>query len=111
MLMSLNDAALTLAANEVAEFDDIDRAWMKATQVDRGPFGLLDLVGLDVALEITEYGARVTGSSQKRKNAEYLRRFVEQGRLGIKGGIGFYSYPNPEYRQPGFLDLDTTRVV
>jgi len=103
MLISLNDAALTLAANGVASYEEIDRAWIMATHVDRGPFGLLDLVGLDTALEVTNYAAGVTGSKQKRKNAQFLQQFVDQGRLGMKNGVGFYSYPNPAYQDPRFL--------
>jgi 3-hydroxybutyryl-CoA dehydrogenase len=104
MLMALNNAALTLAANGVAGFEDIDRAWMKATHERRGPFGLLDLVGLKTALEITEYGSRVTGSPQVKKNAEYLKAVVDQGGLGLNAGQGFYTYPNPAFEQPEFLE-------
>lgn len=103
MLMSLNNAGLTLAANGVATYEEVDRAWMKSTGAVRGPFGWLDLVGLDTALEISEYGARATGSSQTKKNAEFLKQWVDQGLLGVKSGQGFYTYPNPEYDRPEFL--------
>lgn len=106
MLMALNNAALTLAANGVSDPQDIDRAWMKATHERRGPFGLLDLIGLKTALEISEYGSRVTGSPQVKKNADFLRSVVEQGRLGMQSGQGFYTYPDPAFRQPGFLADD-----
>jgi 3-hydroxybutyryl-CoA dehydrogenase len=106
MLMSLNNAGLTLAANGVASFEEVDRAWMKATEAVRGPFGWLDLVGLDTALEITEYGARATGSSQTRENAEFLKQYVDKGLLGVKSGQGFYSYPHPKYEQPQFLAIE-----
>ncbi|MEX2287214.1 MAG: 3-hydroxyacyl-CoA dehydrogenase NAD-binding domain-containing protein [Planctomycetaceae bacterium] len=106
MLMALNGAALTLVANGVAAFEDVDRAWMKATQAIRGPFGWLDLVGLDIALEITQYGAKATGSAQTKKNGEYLKQLVDRGHLGVKSGQGFYSYPGPAYQQPQFLSLE-----
>lgn len=106
MLMSLNNAALTLAANGVADPHDIDRAWMKGVNTAIGPFGLLDLVGLKTALEISEYGAKVAGSSQVRKNVAYLRSIVEEGRLGKDAGYGFYNYPNPVFEQPEFLEPD-----
>lgn len=103
MLMALNTSALTLAANGVAEPEDIDRAWMLSTHSVIGPFGLLDLVGLKTALEITEYGARMTAQAQVSKNADYLRAMVEQGRLGRPNGHGFYDYPDPAFEQPEFL--------
>lgn len=106
MLMSLNNSGLMLAANGVASFEEIDRAWMKATRSPCGPFGWLDLVGLDTALEIAEYGARTTGSAQTKKNAEFLRQYVDLGLLGVKSGQGFYTYPDPKFAQPDFLTLD-----
>jgi 3-hydroxybutyryl-CoA dehydrogenase len=76
---------------------------MKATHENRGPFGLLDLVGLKTALEITEYGSRVTGSPQVRKNADFLRAAIENGGLGLAAGHGFYTYPDPAFEGPEFL--------
>jgi 3-hydroxybutyryl-CoA dehydrogenase len=106
MLMSLNNAGLTLVANGVASFEEVDRAWMKSTGSPRGPFGWLDLVGLDTALEIAEYGARATGSSQTKKNCELLKQYVEKGLLGVKSGQGFYTYPGAKFEQPSFLALE-----
>jgi 3-hydroxybutyryl-CoA dehydrogenase len=28
---------------------------------------------------------------------------IKRGNLGVKTGKGFYTYPDPEYRHPGFL--------
>src|SRR5690606_8587459 len=72
MLMALNSSALMLAVNGVASYQDVDRAWMKAIGVARGPFAMLDVVGLDPAWQITDYGARWTGNAQTKKNADYL---------------------------------------
>ena len=105
MLMALNASALTLAANGVASIEDIDRGWMKGVNVDRGPFGILDVVGIDTAWQITEYGAKWIKNPQTKKNADYLKQYVDQGFLGVKSGRGFYTYPNPAYRQPEFLEV------
>ena len=33
----------------------------------------------------------------------YLQPYVARNELGEKSGKGFYSYPDPEYKKPGFL--------
>jgi 3-hydroxybutyryl-CoA dehydrogenase len=47
MFSAVNREALTLAANGVATVEDIDRAWMGIMKMPVGPFGMMDLVGLD----------------------------------------------------------------
>ncbi|HMA66621.1 MAG TPA: 3-hydroxyacyl-CoA dehydrogenase [Desulfosalsimonadaceae bacterium] len=104
MLMELLKAAQGLAATAVASIEDIDRSWMGVMMTDVGPFGIMDGIGLDTVLQVTEYWAEETGDPRYRKNAEFLRRYVDKGLLGTKTGRGFYSYPHPAYRQPGFLE-------
>jgi 3-hydroxybutyryl-CoA dehydrogenase len=92
MLGSLDRAALDLLVNEVASVEDIDKAWTGVTKMLIGPFGMLDLVGLDVALDITERAAEIEGDPQSRARAALLRQYVDQGWLGLKSGRGFYTY-------------------
>ena len=40
---------------------------------------------------------------ERDKPPAFLERMINQGRLGVKSGRGFYSYPNPEFEQPGWL--------
>ena len=58
----------------------------------RGPFGMLDYVGIDTAWHITQYWANVTGDPQLLANAAWLKGYVDQGRTGVKTGKGFYDY-------------------
>jgi 3-hydroxybutyryl-CoA dehydrogenase len=104
LLFALNAAALRLAADGVASIEEIDRAWMKALDVPFGPFGLLDGVGLDTAWSITEFRAKLQKDVEIQKIADFLKQYVDQGRLGIKSGLGFYEYPNPAYRETRFFD-------
>ncbi|NTW01099.1 MAG: 3-hydroxyacyl-CoA dehydrogenase [Oscillochloris sp.] len=111
LLNGLNHAALTLAVNGVASVPDIDRAWMQIMHTPMGPFGIFDRVGLDTVLHVTRIQSRrLWFYGQLRKNARFLAGYVEQGRLGIKSGQGFYSYPNPAFAQPWFTDPGRERV-
>ena len=99
MLMALLGAAGALVTYEVASIHDVDRAWMGNFKMDRGPFGILDTVGLDTAWHIVK--ARQDEKSQRF--AQLLRTYVEQGKLGVKSGEGFYTYPGPAFKQEGFV--------
>lgn len=103
---AVNREAMTLVANGVATFATVDRAWMGVFKMAVGPFGMLDEVGLDTVWHITDYWATATGDEQLRRNADLLKGYVDRGRLGTKSGAGFYDYPEPAFRRPGFLAGD-----
>lgn len=103
MLMTLCQSAQTLASNDIASVEDIDRAWMGVTGMFIGPFGIMDSVGIDTVWHITDFWAKKTGDPQSLKNAGFLKHYVDQGKLGQKSGAGFYSYPKPLFTQPGFI--------
>ena len=92
MYNALNREAITLAANGVASVEEVDKAWTTVTKMPLGPFGMLDVVGLDTVFYITDYWAKVTGDPQLTTNAAWLKAFVDAGRLGMKSGRGFYDY-------------------
>jgi 3-hydroxybutyryl-CoA dehydrogenase len=106
MYSALNRAAITLAQQEVASIEDIDRSWMHVTKAPVGPLGALDAVGLDTVWTITDYWARELRDPQLKANARFLKAYVDRGDLGVKSGRGFYSYPDPAYAQPGFIQTD-----
>ena len=107
MYSALNRAAITLAQQGVASVEDIDRAWMLVTKAPVGPLGALDAVGLDTVWTITDYWARQLGDEQLKANAVFLKAFVDRGDLGVKTGRGFYTYPDPAYAQPGFVETSS----
>lgn len=92
MYNALNREAITLAANGVASVEDIDKAWTTVTKMERGPFGMLDHVGIDTAWHITDYWARVLHDEQLTRNAAFLKGYLDKGRAGAKTGKGFYDY-------------------
>lgn len=104
MYSALNSAAIALARQGVASVEDIDRAWMHITKAPVGPLGALDAVGLDTVWTITDYWAGRLGDEQLRANARFLKAYVDRGDLGVKTGRGFYTYPDPAYGQPGFIE-------
>ena len=104
MLMNLLDSAQTLASNQVAAVEDIDRAWMGVMGTPIGPFGMMDGIGIDTAHKVTDYWARQTEDPQQKANAAFLKQYVDKGHLGVKTGRGFYTYPKPAYQQRGFIE-------
>ena len=97
-------AAQALVTNGVASAEDVDRTWMIAAKMSLGPFGTMDMIGLETAYNVASYWGDVNADKQFQKNAEYLKtHFVDQGKLGVKTGEGYYKHPNPTYAQPGFL--------
>ncbi len=104
MYAALNRAAITLAQQQVTSIEEIDRAWMHVTKAPVGPLGALDAVGLDTVFTITDYWARQLGDEQLKANASFLKEYVDRGDLGVKSGRGFYSYPDPAYARPGFVE-------
>ena len=86
----LNDAVKMLEAH-YASVDDIDNAMKVGCGLPMGPFELLDVVGLDVALAIQRSlyeEFRESGYAP----APLLEHLVTAGRLGRKTGKGFRDY-------------------
>ena len=103
MLMALIRAAGALVTYDIASIEDVDRSWMGNFKMDMGPFGILDAAGLDTAWHVT----RNQKDPRSQRFAELLRSYLDQGKKGVKTGAGFYNYPDPSYRQPGFIQAHT----
>lgn len=99
MLMALIGAAGALVTGEVADIRDVDRSWMGNFKMEAGPFGILDAIGLDTAWHVT----RQQKDPRSQRFAALLRTYLDAGKKGVKSGEGFYKYPNPEYRESGFI--------
>lgn len=93
---------LHMWAGGYVDFKDIDRGWMIWTGMSQGPFGIMDAVGLDVV-----YGIERVYYNESKDRKDYppkaLKAMVERNQLGVKTGKGFYTYPNPEFKNPKFL--------
>ncbi len=100
MLMAVLGAAGRLKTKDIASIEDIDRSWMVNFHMPTGPFGILDNIGLDTAWHVVK--EREDAASQAF--AKLLKEYIDQGKLGEKTGEGFYKYPKPAYRDPGFIN-------
>jgi 3-hydroxybutyryl-CoA dehydrogenase len=81
---------------------DVDRLWMLFFGTPYGPFGIMDMVGLDVVADIETSYQRVATDPSDRPSA-VLHEKLAEGDLGEKTGRGFYSHPDPEYTRAGWL--------
>ena len=99
MLMAYLGAAGNLLAKGKASVEAIDRSWMGNMSTAIGPFGMMDVVGLDTVDHIL----RVRTDRQSIAFREVITPFIKEGKLGVKSGEGFYTYPKPSYADRDFL--------
>jgi len=104
ILIAQLNAALSLAANGYGEPYDIDRAWMLVTGQPSGPFAAMDSIGINVIYDMAK-SASEAEFPDKNKMAAFLQSYIDRGELGVKTGKGFYTYPNPAFSKPEFLDV------
>ncbi|MCO5177755.1 MAG: 3-hydroxyacyl-CoA dehydrogenase NAD-binding domain-containing protein [Thermomicrobiales bacterium] len=83
--------ALMVVATGVAAPEDVDALFRSFHEAGVGPFELMDRVGLDVVLEIEEHYAREREGIPEEPR-QLLRRYITEGKLGVKSGEGFYRY-------------------
>jgi len=81
--------SLSVVEEGVASLEDVDRMFNLFTAHQPAPFRLMDRVGLDVVLAIEEHYAEVREELPEGPR-KLLQRYVDDGRLGVKSGRGFY---------------------
>jgi 3-hydroxybutyryl-CoA dehydrogenase len=82
---------LMVVEEGVAAPEDLDGMWEIFTAPGIPPFRLMDRAGLDLMLDIEEYYASVRAGLPEGPR-KLLRELVDDGKLGVKSGRGFYEY-------------------
>jgi 3-hydroxybutyryl-CoA dehydrogenase len=87
--------ALEVVAEGVSTPQEVDRMFEINSGSAAGPFRMMDQVGLDVVLDIEEHYC-AEHPEYPEGPRRLLRSYLQQGRLGVKSGAGFYDdYPRP----------------
>lgn len=103
MLVPFLLSGMDLVASGVSDFESVDKAWKYGTGSPRGPFEIVDTVGLTTALNIVEQYQKVPGLLNpllKKMMMPYnfkamkalLKSYIDAGKLGKMSGEGFYKY-------------------
>jgi len=83
--------AMKLVEEEIASFQDVD-AIMEATGFKMGPFKLMDLIGIDINLSVSQSIYEAFNKTERFKPLQVQIDKVKNGELGKKTGKGFYPY-------------------
>lgn len=95
MLIPLLFSGMDLYVNGVSDFESIDKAWLLGTGAPKGPFQILDTVGLETAYKIVEMYLKVPSFLAPynfKGMAKVLKEYIDAGKLGKVSGEGFYKY-------------------
>jgi 3-hydroxybutyryl-CoA dehydrogenase len=87
--------ALEVVAEGVSTPQEVDQMYRINNGSAAGPFRMMDQVGLDVVLDIEEHYC-AEHPEYPEGPRQLLRTYIQQGRLGVKSGAGFYD----DYAQP-----------
>lgn len=95
MLIPLLFSGMDLYVNGVSDFESIDKAWLLGTGAPKGPFQILDTVGLETAYNIVEMYLKIPSFLAPynfKGMAKVLKEYIDAGKLGKASGEGFYKY-------------------
>ena len=61
---------------------------------------------MKTAYDVMNYWGNENDDAQMQANARYIKEnFLDKGLLGLQTAQGYYSYPDPSYASPDFLDV------
>jgi 3-hydroxybutyryl-CoA dehydrogenase len=83
--------AMKLVEEGVASYENVDEV-MEATGFKMGPFKLMDLIGMDINLAVSQGVYESFNNEERFKPSQLQIEKVRAGKLGKKTGEGFYKY-------------------
>ena len=83
--------AMKMVEEGVASFETVD-AIMESVGFKMGPFKLMDLIGMDVNLAVSQSLYHAFDAAERFKPSAIQKDKVAKGELGRKTGGGFYNY-------------------
>ncbi len=95
MLVPLLFSGMDLYVNGISDPESIDKAWELGTGAPKGPFRILDTVGLTTAHNIVKMYLKVPSflAPYNFKGMDkMLKEYIAAGKLGMASGEGFYKY-------------------
>lgn len=104
LLIPLLNAAANLLVNGVTDVESIDKTWMISTGTKMGPFGIMDIIGMQTMYNIDKlWGEKLGDQTMINRAAIIKKEYIDKGKMGVSSGEGFYKYPNPKWQNPDFL--------
>lgn len=93
ILVPVINAGLTLYGNDVADPVDIDMDWKIGTGSPKGPFEIIDIVGVTTVVNILSRNPAANDQETPIGKAMIkLKEMLDKGHIGIESGQGFYKY-------------------
>ena len=86
--------AMKMVEEGIASFETVDTI-MESVGFKMGPFKLMDLIGMDVNLAVSQSLYDAFDKEARFKPSSIQIEKVSKGELGRKTGKGFYKYPRP----------------
>jgi len=83
--------ALRLVEQGMASFENVDII-MESIGFKMGPFKLMDLIGMDINLSVSESLYKAFNEVERFSPSKIQIEKVKKGELGKKTGKGFYDY-------------------
>ncbi len=90
--------ALLAASEGAGTPEEIDAIFRDVLKTAKGPFELMDIVGLDVVFDIEQHYASARRDIPEEPRS-FLGKYLENGHLGVKSGQGFYRYEKSQMIQ------------
>ncbi len=85
--------SLKIVEEGIASYEDVDKI-LEASGFKMGPFKLMDLIGIDVNLTVSQSIYEAFRKAERFIPSSLQEEKVKNGELGQKTGKGFYNYEN-----------------